>query len=141
MTTLIAIPDTSAWVRDVFAIMPDVKDAEVDPFNPGRVLLTMNDGSGKVLDIQETGGRSFINVPAPADAIGYESEIRKLEDRLADAEDDLRTAEEDEKEYDEEDLAAAKEEVAKEVLALCEKARRARRPLPTLEEVLEALDA
>jgi hypothetical protein len=141
MATLIAIPDAASWVRDAFLSQPDVRSAEVDPFNAGRVLLVMNDGSGKVLDIQETEGRSFINVPCTADAAEYESEIRDLSDRLYDAEESLRMEREDEKEYDDEDLMAAKEKAAKEVLALCEEARRARRPLPRLEEVLEVLDA
>jgi hypothetical protein len=137
----LAFPDASSWIRDTFAALPDVRDAEVDPLNPGRVLLTMSDGSGKVLDIQETEGRSFLNVPQPVNSDDYESKVRELSDELYDAEEALRMEQEDAKDYDDEDLMAAKEEAAKEVLALCEEARRARRPLPTLEEVLEALGA
>jgi cytochrome c1 len=120
---LISIPDTAAWVRDVFASNPEVKSAEVDAFIQDRVLLMMQDGTGKVLDIQGTDGRSFIHVPAP-DAEEEASEASAESDDL----------------YDETDMNLAKEKAVKTVLKMCEEARRARRPLPTLEEVMKIID-
>jgi hypothetical protein len=123
MTTLIAVPDATAWVRDVFSASPEVQSVEIET-GTDRVSLLMKDGTETVLEVGDAAALRIAELEEEVDNLRAEVAYEPEPDALDDA-----------------DLDEARSDAVKKTLAMCDEARRARRPLPALEDVLEALEA